>query len=348
MSSELHNPYAGRPDYTFWRRAVSSLGQNTDPVTNPKFMIAKSAPVATVGSCFAQHISRRLKANGYSFLVTESFEGAPGTDDENYGVYPARFGNVYTARQLLQLFGRAYGQFSPSESSWTTVSGAVIDPFRPTIQERGFPSEDAHRRDLATHLDATRKMFEGCDLFVFTLGLTEGWASANDGAVVPLAPGVVKVAKTRFPYVFVNFGYDEVVADIRAFLSAFRKVNARAKLMFTVSPVPLIATFEDRHVLVSTIASKSILRAAVDEIVRRDPDAEYFPSYEIITGPNARGRFFNDDLREVSEEGVQTVMSIFQKHYLSGSDPAVKLSQEDEARFAAMAGIICDEERNSQ
>lgn len=53
----------------------------------------------------------------------------------------------------------------------------------------------------------------------------------------------------------------------------------------------LIATCEDRHVLVSTTASKSKLNSAVDEICASVVDAHYFPSYEIILGQHARGRF---------------------------------------------------------
>lgn len=339
------NPYSGRADHTFWRRSVTRLGPDTDPVTEPKFTISRTSAVATAGSCFAQHLSRRLLAHGYSFLVTETFEGAAGTTDENYGVYPARFGNVYTARQLLQLFQRAYGEFEPAEPVWTTRAGARIDPFRPNIQEHGFPDEETLAADTERHLAAARRMFESCDLFIFTLGLTEAWRSVEDGAVVPLAPGVVDVAETRFPYAFVNFTFDEVVADTIAFIDKFRTVNERAKIMLTVSPVPLIATFEDRHVLVSTIASKSILRAAVETVLQRKPDVEYFPSYEIITGPSSRGLFYGEDLREVKEEGVRMVMSVFQKHYLPETQAAVTLTEEDEAKYMELMNIICDEER---
>jgi hypothetical protein len=114
-----------------------------------------------------------------------------------------------------------------------------------------------------------------------------------------------------------------------------------------VSPVPLIATFEDRHCLVSTIASKSVLRAAVETLVRRDPKIEYFPSYEIITGPSSRGRFFSEDLREVNDEGVRTVMSLFEKHYLQAS-AEVEVTPEDEAKYAELMNIVCDEESIAQ
>jgi hypothetical protein len=84
--------------------------------------------VVTAGSCFAQHISRALREQGFGFLVTEAFAPHPGVADENYGVFSARFGNIYTARQLVQLFDRAYGAFQPRADHWQGHGGAIIDP----------------------------------------------------------------------------------------------------------------------------------------------------------------------------------------------------------------------------
>lgn len=196
-------------------------------------------------------------------------------------------------------------------------------------------------------------MFETCKVFVFTLGLTEAWIARADGSVHPLAPGVVSAESAASDCAFHNFGVADVVDDMIAFLARLASVNAAARTMLTVSPVPLIATYEDRHVLVSTVASKSILRAAVEEIIRRRPDVAYFPSYEIITGPQARGQFYAPDLREVTEEGVAHVMSLFGRHYLNAEPPPMTvesppptggLSAEDAQRMAEIAGIICDEE----
>src|SRR5205807_6284661 len=110
---------------------------------------------------------------------------------ENFGVFPARFGNIYTVRQLLQLFQRAYGLFEPTDSEWLSIDAGHIDPFRPRIQQAGFKTVGDLRADRDNHLQAVRQMFEQCDVFIFTLGLTEGWEAMADGAVFPLAPGVV-------------------------------------------------------------------------------------------------------------------------------------------------------------
>lgn len=50
------------------------------------------------------------------------------------------------------------------------------------------------------------------------------------------------------------------------------------------SPVPLVATYETRHVLVSTTLSKSVLRIAADTCSTARDWVDYFPSYEFILG----------------------------------------------------------------
>ncbi|MGG5818274.1 GSCFA domain-containing protein [Falsiroseomonas sp. HW251] len=339
----MPNPYAGLPDTAFWRRAVSGA-ETLDPVTAPRFGIVPSDRIATAGSCFAQHIARALAARGVAPLVTEDGPAARG-----FGVYPARFGNVYSPRQLLQLFRRAYALFEPEEEAWTRPDGRLVDPFRPQVEPEGFADPDALRADREAHLAAVRRMFERCDVLVFTLGLTEAWESRRDGAVFPLAPGVV-AAPEHDEIGFRNFTVAEMVADLSAFLSQLRRVNPAVRILLTVSPVPLIATYEARHVLVSTVASKSALRVVADEITRADRGVDYFPSYEMIAGHPARGRWFERDLRAVSAEGVAMVMEVFCRHYLGGpAAPAPPARTADIPRRAAVEAaeldaIICDEE----
>jgi hypothetical protein len=291
---------------------------------------------------------------GFNYAVYEKYAPHAGVTDENFGVFSARFGNIYTPRQLVQLFDRAYGIFRPQTESWVDHRGRILDPFRPRIQESGFATVENLIADRRRHFDAVKEMFERCNVFIFTLGLTEAWLSSADGSVFPLCPGAVLPESSAPEGVFHNFGVSEVVADLIGFVDRLGSVNEAAKIMLTVSPVPLVATYENRHVLVSTVASKSALRAAVDEVTRRMPRVSYFPSYEIVTGPQSRGQFFGPDLREVTPDGVAHVMALFSRHYLHigqsapAEEPALpdaaELSAEDERRMAEVAGIICDEE----
>ena len=178
---------------------------------------------------------------------------------------------------------------------------------------------------------------------VFTLGLTEAWRSRIDGAVYPLAPGVVAGTPDAERYEFVNFDVRDVVVDLQTVLARLRNVNPAARVILTVSPVPLIATYEDRHALVATTYSKAVLRAAAEEVVRGDPASDYFPSYELITGNHTRGAYFEDDLRSVTTSGVEHAMRLFLSHYL-GAETSSTLAKDLEREARAVRGIVCDEE----
>jgi hypothetical protein len=119
-------------------------------------------------------------------------------------------------------------------------------------------------------------------------------------------------------------------------------------MILTVSPVPLIATYEDQHVLVSNTYSKSVLRAAAEEISRRHSMCEYFPSYEMITGHHNQGAWYEADLRSVRAEGVEYVMHTFFKHYaanVTGAAGTVDATSKMGivVNYSAVAGLVCEE-----
>lgn len=195
-----------------------------------------------------------------------------------------------------------------------------------------------------------RSAFETLDVLVFTLGLTECWMSAEDGAVYPVAPGVAGGSFDPERHLFVNLEVEDVVADMSAFVESLRRVNPAARVVLTVSPVPLAATAVDRHVLVSTTYSKSVLRVAAESLTRRFAHVHYFPAYEIVTGNFSRGAYFADDLRSVREEGVEHVMSLFFRHAttgrIDGDAPAVEQPADDafDRDVARLVHVLCDEE----
>lgn len=344
------NPYQGLPDYQFWRRAIERIPiSDVNPVVNARFKLNRESKVATAGSCFAQHISRTLTKHGFNYYVTEtSDELLPqNATQRNFGVFSARFGNIYTARQLTQLFDRAYGRFSPVDQYWNRSDDKLVDPFRPQIEPDGFDSVEALAQSRASHFAAVREMFEKLDVFVFTLGLTEAWRSRADGAIFPLAAGVVAGEMDHERYEFINFGVKDVVADLQLFIGQLLSVNPSAKIIFTVSPVPLIATYENQHVLVSTTYSKSVLRAAAGEIAKTNPQCDYFPSFEIITGNYNRGQYFEDDLRSIKSEGVDHVMKLFLSSHSNKntSDMHVSAAQQEIMNEMVIANsVVCDEE----
>lgn len=346
-SSATH-AYAALPPHNYWRRAVAQVAPaEVDPVGAAAFTIDRSTRVASAGSCFAQHISRRLRRGGFNYLVAEAPppELDPvAADRRGFGVFSARYGNLYTARQLLQLFDRAHGRLVPEEEPWLRPDGRYADPFRPEIEPGGYADPDALLRDREAHLAAVRSMFATLDVLVFTLGLTECWRSRSDGTVFPVAPGVAAGTLDPARHEFVNLGIEDIVADLRQFLDGLAWVNPGARLILTVSPVPLAATYEAQHVLPASTYSKSVLRAAAETLARTHPRCAYFPAYEVITGSYARGAYFGADLRTVTAAGVDHVMRLFMRHYApqAAAAPAADAELAAEARRALR--IVCEEQ----
>jgi hypothetical protein len=340
-------PYAGLAPAAFWRTSMAAIPAGAvDPVGVPPFTIDRRTRIVTAGSCFAQHVSQALIDAGYSFHVTERAPAqltATEARRAGYGAFSARYGNVYTARQLLQLFDRAYGDFVPDDAAWVRADGRYVDPFRPHVEPAGYATPQDVLAARTPHLAAVRAAFEEAEVLLFTLGLTEAWKAVSDGAVFPLAPGVAAGEYDPRRYAFENADAAEVTADLAGFVARLRRVNPAARIVLTVSPVALAATYEPRHVLVSTTYSKAALRVAAAQTERAHANVAYFPSFEIVTGAHSRGAYFAPDLRNVTAAGVDHVMRLFFAHYAPGGHAgAGDGAALREARDAM--DVICDED----
>ena len=107
--------------------------------------------------------------------------------EQGYGVFSARYGNVYTVRQFLQLVQRSLGLAEFSDQIYSGPYG-LADGFRPGISARqGFDTAEGLLIDRRKHLARVKFLLQQADIFVFTLGLTETWISVQDGAVTDLS-----------------------------------------------------------------------------------------------------------------------------------------------------------------
>lgn len=310
----MSHPYLDLPETAFWRAGVA----DADPAAplnlyRPKFPLDRDAGIATAGSCFAQHVGRALRDAGMNVLDAEPPPLAcpdPVARAYGFGIYSGRYGNIYTARQLAQLIADAQaGQVDPT-AIWPRA-GRFHDALRPTIEPGGFVSVEEVRALRLDHLRALCGLFAATSCFIFTLGLTECWADRQSGRVYPTCPGVVAGAFDPARHQFLNLRHAEVLADLERARALLHEFNPAMRMVLTVSPVPLTATASGGHVLAASTRSKAVLRAAADEFAELHDDVDYFPAYEIVTNPAAKGGFFHPNLREVTAPGVQAVMTVF-------------------------------------
>ncbi|WP_262689819.1 GSCFA domain-containing protein [Kordiimonas aestuarii] len=353
----LGTPYQQQGRHQFWRTAARGWPDRPDlkKLYRRKFKIALKGGelVATAGSCFAQHIRRELIARDCAFLDVEP--PMPFIDEATqhkfgFNLFSARYGNIYTTAQLRQLAERAFAVRQFTDTVWED-GGRFYDVFRPTIEPDGFRSLAELEDNRESHLWSVRNLLSRTQVFIFTLGLTEAWRARADGLVYPLCPGTTAGKFDPERHEFVNYTCADVVRDFEAFMEIVQRKNPDIRFVLTVSPVPLVATATDDHVVAATSHSKAILRTAAGELYNRHANVDYFPSYEIFTTPLAAARFYADDKRNPTPEGVSLAMEMFFAEHgevTDGTSPLAPMSDQDKAAAdfmaeAAKTEAICDE-----
>jgi hypothetical protein len=319
-----------------------------------KFPIGFADKIVTAGSCFAQHVASNMKKNGYNIVEAEVLPDWISEDvakQHGYGIYSARYGNIYTARQLVQLLRDCRSGAVREEDVWEK-NGRFYDALRPSVEPDGLDSVEevlAHRRN---HLERVARMFSEMDVFIFTLGLTEAWQRFDSGTIYPTCPGVIAGTYDPAIFSFINFNFFDVYNDMAEARDLLTEINPTLRFIFTVSPVPLTATASGDHVLVATTRSKSILRSVCAMLTDEFDNVDYFPSYEIITSPGARGFFYDTNLRSVTAIGVETVMrTFFGQHPAKVAPMPEALVTEEKSRIgggrqravAKKDDVVCEE-----
>jgi len=275
--------------------------------------IAPETKITAFGSCFAEHISNYLNQRNYTIL-TKSDANAHVVDMAEAMVHS------YAIRQQ---FDWAFRGITPTTSVW-----------------HGYEAEE-YDHDEATRL-TTLDLFEQTDVFILTFGLSEVWYDEPTGEVFWRAVPAEVFDPDRHKFRVTTVA--ENVGNMRAVYDTIREFRPDARIIFTLSPIPLLATFRPVSCIGANAASKAILRSAIDE-VHRDVAHEgklfYWPSYEILEQAFGPGRY-EPDRRHIKGALLDYVMALFETHYCVGSTPVLPLTG---ARLVAMeaAGDIPDD-----
>jgi hypothetical protein len=278
-------------------------------------IISKSTRVTAFGSCFAQNITAHLSRLGFNL----SKDRAPE-------VYVSAMGeglvNVYA---LLQQFTWALEEERPPENLW-----------------HGFDAQSfGYDEKIRTR---TREVFLNTDVFILTLGLSEIWFDEVTGGIFWRAVPMKYYDPTRHKFRVCSFA--ETKRALERMHAVIAKHVPAARIVFTLSPIPLAATFRPISCITASSASKAILRAALDEFLRERDDEErsrihYFPAFEIIN--ELFPHRFTEDGRHPHDFIVPAVMKIFEAYYcessLSPQDAEMAL-QDARRKSAEMAASV--------
>ena len=295
----MKHPYNSLNKNKFWATGVkTSYTDDTPKFDLPSLnsIIGENQSVSSVGSCFAQHIGKNLVEYGVNFNTSNL---------TRVGFESFDLGNVYTSSQLLMWLKVSLNLKTLSENNVYFCGTEYKDYLLPHCS--GFSKLSELLENRVAVVNDMRETLKKTDLLIFTLGLTELWKSSEE-EILPVCPGVSSGQFDRNRHHFHNLSFKDVSEDLIEIDKLCNELNSSMKILLTVSPVPLTATASEEHILVASMQSKAILRAAVAEHVRKSKISSYFPSYEIITH-NQKGDWrFDDNLRTVSAKGVGLVM----------------------------------------
>ena len=299
-----------RGDTTNFHPNDASVGQGgfvADHLTRgwmPKDrVVSRDTPIVAFGSCFADNISRYLHKAGFNVLT-----------QRDTLAYVSKMGDgMVNTFAIRQQFEWAWEGKVPQAELWHGYDAS----------EFGY--------DEAVRL-RTRALFDAADLFVITLGLSEVWYDEPTGEVFWRAVPKDKYDTGR--HKFRVSTHAENLANLQAIYDLIRRHRPDAAILFTVSPIPLAATFRPQGCISANAVSKAILRSAVDEFHRRNAPGDdrlfYFPSYDIVMhGFNYQWR---DDRRHVYSHVLDFNMKVFERHYCQTG-----LTDEDLAASFRMA-----------
>jgi hypothetical protein len=193
----------------------------------------------------------------------------------------------------------------------TTINGSIkyLDPFREDVV---FNSIEDYQHDYDKHIAKAREVLTKVKVFVITLGVNEIWSLKATGHVFSRSPWQMASSLVEHRVMSV----EENVRELQRMLDLWRTHNPDLKIILSVSPVPLHATFRGHsaHVMEANSLSKATLRVAAEEFVKANKDVYYFPSFESVM--YATQNPWEKDQRHVSREAVSKVMTLFDRMFL--------------------------------
>ncbi|MBV8370893.1 MAG: GSCFA domain-containing protein [Candidatus Eremiobacteraeota bacterium] len=295
----------GTPAFPATVRGRLAAGFATPHVV-PKFPVRHDDAFFCIGSCFARVIERQLRYRNLNVLsmryhgeLTEAQLGPNGAN------------KFTTASMLNELKWSLAGEPFPDEALVPDGDG-----YRDLqLAEAVFAVSPARARERRAELLEYFGRLKDADVVVITLGLVEVWYDHLAQLYLNVTPPL-ETAR-RFPGRFSVHTSDYAenrarLAEIVDLLTTHGRPGAR--IVVTVSPVPLQRTFGDVDVLSANVYAKSTLRAVAGDLARERANVQYFPSYELVTVTD-RNRAFAPDQAHVTEEASEEIVRAFAKTF---------------------------------
>jgi len=276
-----------------------------------KFKLGTEDTFFCLGSCFARNIEEHLIYHGVSVLSRRIVSPKQEWPNRVNG-----FVNKFTTHSMRNEVDWVIDPPAIDATAFEEQSGGWIDlqlspHVAPVTLERAIERRAYLTRDYFSRL-------REASVIVMTLGLNEVWFDRTTGRHVNAAPSYHATRCDPDRYELLITDVDDNVAELNQIRRLILLVNPRARIIVTVSPVPLSETFSGRDVLIANMYSKSTLRAAADIFAQSHDDVDYFPSYDIVS-LSPRATTYDADCLHVADAVVGRIIQMFLCIYLGAS-----------------------------
>jgi hypothetical protein len=293
--------YPGKSDRRMAQGAVF-------PDICPSFTFDRGNRVFTIGSCFARNIEEHLTG----FEVPTLRFVAPEAEwiGRRNGLL-----NEYNPGTMAQRIERAFtGAASPATTIVESDKGGMVDLLLSAARVVSAVRAVERRREI----DKVYAQLPESHVVIVTLGLVEAWVDTRERCYLNRMPPIHLIQKDPDRYGVEVFDVDTAYALLdKAFETLLNNGN---KVVLTVSPVPLNATFTGQDVVVANSFSKAVLRVCAERLAKKFSNIDYFPSYEIVVLAGLAA-FLDDNIHVVDPvvgEIVQYMLSRYQSAPLNG------------------------------
>ena len=250
--------------------------------------IPADGTVVTMGSCFAERLRNWLKANG---------------KNSDYINVPEGLNNSFAVRQYLE---------------WALTGDRSTDAY----WYDNDPQAGAYKWEPEDEQKALLEHFKKTKGVVVTFGLAEVWRDRATKQV--FWRGVPAKYFDPDKHECVTSTVQENVDNMKRIYDLIvQHAGADTQVIFTLSPVPLNATFMGRPTMISDCVSKSTLRVALDQFFAQYNPATcyYWPSYEMVRWVGAHTDFptlFEDNTpRHVNNKVVSIIINNFVRKFFA-------------------------------
>lgn len=262
------------------------------PALPQKIQIEHQSGVCLMGSCFTEHIGRKLEESKFSMLQNP------------FGILYNPFSIAQSLERIVE--NKPFGKADLVERNGWWVSFAHHSRYADLNAPLAL-------KKMNESLESAHHFLKKAKVLFISLGTAKLYRLKETSQVVA---NCHKFPASSFDYSLA--GKKEVVTVLAQAMTTLKELNPKLNIIYTVSPV--------RHLkdgFVENQWSKSVLLLAVKELQEQYENVGYFPSYELMLDDLRDYRFYKRDMVHPNELAIDYIFEYFDQVYFNESTRSI-------------------------